>query len=524
MAIGEGGGGSSDTGGGGYSGDTPRQIGSSLPGMLPGESMDDYWKRLGAGPGEGDPFPWLTGASEIADSPWLMGLPQTITGAFQSPQGPGGGIADVFGINPLGNGENLPPYLQDYLGKLKQQGGSGSGDFAFPYQTQSPGTPQTQGLEPGVGFMQDVDMTKQGAAEKYFKDFGEGFTGPTMSQGFAANTFNKFGENQPGVTQNAGAAYGKIEGAGMPGNVQGVFDETRTGVPAAEGRGALQDFRANVSANMDPYYADASRKAGERIDRSFGARGMYGSSAALDARREMETELAGQQAKEEAQYGLQRAGLGGTLAGQVDSTALARSGLLGTLGGSADAATQARLGLMSSAGSAADASSQAASQNLQGWQRTLSDLFNTTDQGRVAALTAGMGAAGSAQDMQRRRGQDAFGNEMAMGNAMSGTMGSAYDAMIGRDQTALNDVISLYTGAGAEKYGQATDAANRSSTSFDNMMNTFGNTYKAATGMTGGGGGSNPGGSTPTPPAAPGGAGAYGTLNPGGELPNYYQY
>lgn len=517
----------------------PGMRGSTLTGPVAGESWEDYWKRVGGGPG-GSPTDFLKNL--VPPDP----LGDVITGEGLSPGSflPGGGTigsgadgtmagaADDFWkkltSGPIGMYDAIaglggkPPFGSGGAG------GAGSGDFPFPYQTESPGTPTTGGLEPGTAFMQDVDMTRQGAAEQFFRNFGSGFTAPTLSQQFAGDTFSRYGNQTPGVSNNAQGVFGTAAGMGMPRNVQDVFSDTRLGVPAAESARELATFRGSTPANMDPFYENAARKGADRINRQMGARGMYGSSSALEQIGEMNTNLAAEQAKEEAQYGLSRAQLGGQLAGAADTTALSRSGLLGTLGGAADAAVNTRLGTLGNLGQGADASSLAGSRNAMDWARGLSDIFQGTDAGRVAALTSGMSAAGAAQGAQRARAQDAFGNEMAFGGALSGTMGKAYGDIFDRDMSALNDVMTLFTGAGAERFGQATDAASRSNTQFTDFVNTFGNVTRGMGGLTSGSG--SPGGTAPVnPPPASGGApapqSAYGTpVNPGETVPGYYNY
>lgn len=59
-------------------------------------------------------------------------------------------------------------------------------------------------------------------------------------------------------------------------------------------------------ADMEAYYSNAARKAGEQITKQMSAQGQYGSSASGDMISEAMTNLGAERAKAEAQYGLDR--------------------------------------------------------------------------------------------------------------------------------------------------------------------------------------------------------------------------
>ena len=101
--------------------------------------------------------------------------------------------------------------------------------------------------------------------------------------------------------------------------------------------GAYGQFNDSTPANMSSYYDNASRNAANTINTQMAARGSYGSSNAVGVLSNAETNLRAQQAKDEAGYGLQRAGLAGTLASSADSSGRANSAdELNWMGGLAD--------------------------------------------------------------------------------------------------------------------------------------------------------------------------------------------
>lgn len=460
-----------------------------------------------------------------------------------------------------------------------------------PPPIPEPTGPQTTGLQPGTPFMEGVDMTKPGAAETFYDANKDAYTTPGLGEQYAGNTMARYGTgNTPAVSNNTQGVLDKVMGAPGPQNVQNVYNDTSANVPANQGldalkrmmglapeldlganAGALEHFGANVPKTVDPnagagaygafqrdtapgvaldeaqktlgtfrgdvplsqdaYYNNASRKANERLRTAMAARGVYGSSATDDQTREMEMELAADQAHTDADYrlrrastesslansadaaklsaagyGLNRAQLGGNLASLVDAmtmekgkyglsraslegnladatdrsaategdytlkkagmegaqatnadqTALARSRLLGDLGGKADDQTLARDKLVGDLAQGADSSSAAASTNELNWTKGIADIMSGAQRDKLSGLVAGMGSAATAQGAQRTRGQDAFGNQITMGNALSGTMGDAFKDMSDRDIELLKEALGMSTGVGAEGYGQAT--------------------------------------------------------------------
>lgn len=573
-----------------------------------------------------------------------FGVPAQPTGA--PPYNP----ADPMNHHPFGVDTN-PADIVAGGANLPGTGGGGGGSGGFGVDIPAgPQTAQTTGLQPGTPFMEGVDMTKQGAAEQYFSDFGSRYTAPTNAQNYANGVMQQYGNgNTPGVSNNAqdafntvsganagqstrdalgqvqgtnltgaqgalasvmganptgaSGAYGQIgaynptgsstafgavggynptgassalagaQGTAAPGRVASVF---QGGVgPVNDAENAYHEASGMTPANMDPYYQNASREAEERLRTTMAARGAYGSSATDDQSREMEMQLAADEAKSNAQYGLSRASTMGSLAQNADQTSLARSGLLGNLGNMADQATLQRLGLMGQlgsaadssslqklgllastgsamdaataqklgllastganmdattmqklglqaslgttmdqntlqklgltgqlatsadqqdanrlsqliqAGSASDASSLNQSQNQMGWTKTLNDIMTGADNTNLNYTNSGMNAALGAQGAQTTRAQNAFNNQMTYGGALSGTMGQGYGSISQNDASTLAQLLSLYTGMGADAFGQATQAGARSSQNSADLINLLANIGKAGAGAGG---------------------------------------
>ena len=174
---------------------------------------------------QGDPLHWLTNASQIADSPWLMGLPQKVTGAFQNPNGPVQGIGEATGILspiPSGGGGWGPEYgnMSDPFAGMFGGNGGGGGYQGVPIQ----------GAE-GLNFL------KPGAAEQFFNDVGGRFKDPTKSEQFANAAFDTYGIGGTPVSNRADEAY--------------------------------KNFQNSTPADMSGYYNNAERRAQEALDRTM---------------------------------------------------------------------------------------------------------------------------------------------------------------------------------------------------------------------------------------------------------------
>lgn len=268
--------------------------------------------------------------------------------------------------------------------------------------------------------------------------------------GVTPGTLNGLDMTQPGAleqyqSQHAGA-FGQPtlsqmfakNATAQYGGPQQVTDNAQT---------AFNSMQSSVPANMDPYYDNQRRIANENINRSMAARGAYGSSAANDQISEADTNLAADQAQKDAAYGLNR------------------SSLLGSLG------------------SAADASSLNASGNQRGWTSALGALAQGGDSSGLQNLVAGGNLAGAAQGAQTTRGQNAFTNNLTMGDRMSGIMGTGYGNIFGADEGLAKDVIGLDTGTAADAYNQASQNSATQHQNAADFTNLFGNAVKLGQGV-----------------------------------------
>jgi len=385
---------------------------------------------------------------------------------------------------------------------------------APPVQQQSPGI--TGGVQQTQ--MAGIDMTGKGPAEQFFDENAWRFMLPNSQTEQGAYWQNIMPQvATPGVAEGAygqvapqligtgqGENYANVAGSVYrPGNyptgtnlssdVAARFPGEAPGVSNEASSFYRQNFLPNMpdinaDPGLDPYYDNARRKAAEQINQQMAARGLWGSSAAGDMISEANVNLGAEQANREAQYyldrlGEQRAwqGLGGDLASSADTSSgrvadnerqwrgleadVSRSAddvtarnadlertwvdSIGNLGLQGDAAQRARLQtLMASA-------NDAQSQNLArlGFG---ADMSRGLDQSEFQRLSAGMSGAAQAQGAQRQRGQDYFGNTMAMGGAMSDLMGSQYNPMITEDKALLDDIMAMLTGSGAERLSGAS--------------------------------------------------------------------
>lgn len=303
-------------------------------------------------------------------------------------------------------------WLNGGLAKFAPTGGGGTGMVPIGGPPQIPGMGPGGGYGSDVGNLEGLDFTKPGALEEYQRNHAGFFDKSSMSEDFARNAL--------------------AQGAG-PG-VSNRADE------------AFNQFQSSTPANMDPYYDNERRKAEEAIRKTMAARGSYGSSATDDLYNEAYTNLAADAAKANAQYGLQRAGLMGSLA------------------------------------QGADQSSLAGSSDRRNWMNALSGVAGAGDAAGLSRIMAGGNLAGAAQGAQRVRGQDVFNNQLTMGDRMSGIMGQGYGDIFGTDLDLLKTAVGLNTGTATEGYNQATNNAQQQRQNVSNFNNLLGGNMQLAQG------------------------------------------
>lgn len=267
------------------------------------------------------------------------------------------------------------------------------------------------GLGQGRPIAGDFNMQGPGAAESAYNAYMPSYQAPGAGMQWWQQNQGQFG--QPGASedyfQNTRQQYQD------PTNAQGYYSD-------------WNDKSEGLSADMAPYYDRAKERSTADLDKAFAARGMFGSSASTDAVGQAVTDLEAQRAKDEAQYGLERAaeqrawsGLGGTLASAADSSNL---GYLTAGQGAASDAQNAQLARLLGAGGMA-----------QGF-----------DAGQLNRMNAGMNAAGLAQGARRQRVQDMFQNVSTPGSMLFEMDQGYYPAMMGNDQQLMDSSLLFGTG------------------------------------------------------------------------------
>lgn len=127
-----------------------------------------------------------------------------------------------------------------------------------------------------------------------------------------------------------GLQQGQVGDVGYNGNALGAGEQYAGSALNYYGQGNIpgvsnnqqqnyQQFQQSTPADMSSYYDNAQRQSDNAINTQMAARGSYGSSNAIGQLSNADTNLRAQQARDQAQYGLQRAQLGGSLAGGADS-------------------------------------------------------------------------------------------------------------------------------------------------------------------------------------------------------------
>ena len=344
-----------------------------------------------------------------------------------------GGMAGM-GMNLLGMGGGGAP----------QGGGQAGGNPYGQYGGGSSPWPQNPGGSSPSGQTFDGKLNTPGAAETFFADNKDKWTQPTQGQDW-------WKQNQ-----------GKFEGGGPADQYwNGIAGKAgQAPVTSNNAQGAYAAFQGSTPADTSSYYDNAVKNATGDINAAAAGGGTLGSTGAADQARRASTDLRGQQAQADAQYGLARAGLGGQLATGADVSSgrdinnqLSWMTGLGGLG----------LGTQNS-----------------DLQRTLGagNLAQGFDQNALSGLNAGMGAANAAQNALGQRGQNFFNNNLAMGNAEAGPFEQAYLAMLQNDQNLQNQGIDMQTGGAREALNQSVTGRASTEQGLANGLNLGGGLMK----------------------------------------------
>lgn len=258
------------------------------------------------------------------------------------------------------------------------------------------------------------------AGEDFYDKNKKHFGGPTETQNYWEGIQGKYGGAGKPVTNRAEEAY--------------------------------QQFQASQPADMSPYYANARKRQMEDIDRSMAARGMYGSGAATNQIARSMENLGAQEAKDNAQYGLQRGQLAGNL------------------------------------GRGADISSAADSQNEQGWQRFFGDSASAADRSLESRLGLGYQMASGAQNLYQDEMDREFQRNFAQQQSDKQMAWDAYKSTIQSDRQLMDAVIGGQMGLGQS--GVADSRYNEQNT-WNDAQNIMSIASSFGGGAGGGGGGAS---------------------------------
>lgn len=298
------------------------------------------------------------------------------------------------------------------------------GAFAGYPQTQGPGAyPGWPVPGPGAQPTYDFqgDQSKPGAAENYFSQNQNKFTAPTQTGQYWQQNQQKFGA--PG------------QGDQFWNQAQGMFNTQKPGSNNAQS--AYDQFQTSAPANTDPYFQHAMDRSTAELNNAAAARGQFNSTGALQTIGDANANLLGQQAAQNAQYGLQRGQTAGSLAQGADA--------------SSRGINQNQLGWMQGLGSLGLGVQNADLQRLMSGGQ----LAGNADQLGLAQLMSGMNAAGGAQGALAQRGQNYFNNQMGLANAQNGIYSGTYGAMLGNDQKMFDDQQAALLGLPREQLNQS---------------------------------------------------------------------
>lgn len=386
---------------------------------------------------------------------WLSGAASDIGGAFKGAAGAAGsvatgGLGGLAGMVPGGVGGlagMVPGASMLGLGGGSQpQGGGQAG--GNPYGTQTGGSspwPVNPGGPSPNGQTFEGKLNVPGAAEKFQADNASKWSAPSAG--------SQWWEQNQGKFSGGGPADQYWNG------IQGKAGQTPT--TANNAQGAYNQFQGSTPADTSSYYNNAVKNATEDVNAAAAGGGTLGSTGAADQARRASTDLRGQQAQADAQYGLSRAGLAGSLASGADV--------------SSGRDVQNQLGWMTGLGGLANQTQNSALQRLLG----AGGLAQGFDADRLNGLNSGMGAAVAAENALRNRGQDFFNNNLAMGQAEANPFQQAYLAMLQNDQNLQDNAINMQTGGAREGLNQSVTGRASTEQGLGNLMNMAGGLSKS---------------------------------------------
>ncbi len=267
---------------------------------------------------------------------------------------------------------------------------------------------------------------------------------------------------KPG-TGEQGATYGanRLFGAGPTDDfLMNLMTEGKedigTGTNLAEE--SYYDFKGlggpglDRDAGLDPYYDRQRAEMQKAIDASFGARGMFGSSAATGTQADASMGLAAEQANREADWDIRRAG-------EERAWGMGQ----GTLGAAADASSRGNIGMDIN--------------KLMG----LGNLGLGMGGMDISRITAGVNAGLGGQGAREGRLGDMFNRIFGVGSQQQNQALNQYNQMAGIDAALMGEQLGWGTGtaargasAAAEQQKQATENVGQVMSLFSGGLSGFG--------------------------------------------------
>ncbi len=248
-------------------------------------------------------------------------------------------------------------------------------------------------------------------------------TGPGLQAGQGTPADVGYNGNAPGAGESYASAALGYYGAG---NVPGVSNNQQ------QNYDKYQQFQLSAPADMSSYYDNAQRLQDNALNTQMAARGSFGSSNAIGQLSAADTNLRAQQARDQAQYGLQRDALG-----------MQQYQLGGSLAGGADQ------------------QSNNASRNQLDWTQGLGNL---AFQGQQAGL-----------QRYEQGNQDA----MQAAGVLSGLEGANYGQQTQNDQSLMDSAMNAQNGALTNNSANLQNDFNRRENDSKDTMNALGSVVKA---------------------------------------------
>lgn len=340
---------------------------------------------------------------------------------------------------------------------------------AAPAAPAAPVTPPPNANPSGITAPTGKDLTTPGTGEQFYDWYGGAFTDPGAAQKLWGEVGDQF--TTPGLGEtisgdiakdlakgSQGDSYGQDYWQGIQGQISdpGMIDE------------AWKNMQG-TSADLNPYYDLAFQDTQRQLDRASAARGRFNSSESMRTLGDASARLNAQQAKDESDYQLKRAGLMGDLA--VKGTAGKADWLTG-MGELAFGAGEEKLKY----GQAASAiSSQAQENELARLQAGLQAALGV-DAGQLARLLGGTEASLAAQDAREGRIGSQMDYTLKLGELIDRLYGEASTSDAGAGGTQIETGLADVTDQQRQQQAEANARLQAILDSIQTGAEIYGNT------------------------------------------------